>query len=479
MMIMNRFIVAMILLSVCVQMAGASSSLSVQINCQGCFNKVEIPGGWQFYVDEGKTVSLAASLSGGIGEKNYNWTNDGEMISDRASFSLTVVEDIEYVLVVMDDKGSVNKLVKISSRTAKESRCLPSFERDYITLRGGLHDAKYSIGGRFFVEVSLDTGDCRSSDYQFYWRADDENIIFLSPNSIKTEVVVGSGTKIGRVEIEAVITNGIADRNRKIEIEVVKNKTLLFKIGFSEPVLSYTPFSVYCVDFESGSDDGFLYKYSVVLKDEWGKVVDDDFKIGSNRGIPNLKLKPRGIGIYTLELTAWNSYGAFTIVKTTIEVDRGTTGEDIPIIRSPKSISCIVGEVCLIDASKTDRDVSTFRFYNADTGEQLVNPEGHYCSGPKCKHIFTYPGIYRIRIEGNYFNNDNVGINMVTVSVKSVNASTPTPTLKPTPTPPCVSDNNGVRIRPSTMEELRGSSSGGAMGFFWKIIEDFKNALNS
>ena len=435
---MGRKLIMMVavMLFVFTQVAYAADLLSVQVNCQGCSSKAGIPGGYQFNADVGKTITLTAFSTGGVGNKCYEWTKEGRTVCDSASFLLIVAEDAEYILTVTDDAGSVSKLVKIVSRIPKESKCLPSFKTSIAVKSDISGKTEYSAGESFTVKVRLDTRDCPSSNYRFYWRADDENIIFVNPNSTATEVRIGQGIKSGKVKIEAIVTDGVVTRSRQIEIKIVKNTPPQFEIGYSKPVYSYTWFNVHCIDFESGEygdeDNDFLYKCSVVLRNEKGEIVSSSTKIARYGKVSSFRLKPGGIGIKTIELTAWDSHKASTTKNETICVVKGNTGKDVPIVRASDTVYCIVGEVCVIDASATDRDVSSFRFYNADTEEQLANPKGNYCSGPVCNHNFTYPGTYRIRIEANYFNQDNTGYKIVTVVV---NPSDTSVTSDPTPTP--------------------------------------------
>ncbi|MCK5642129.1 MAG: hypothetical protein KAJ19_15095, partial [Gammaproteobacteria bacterium] len=71
---------------------------------------------------------------------------------------------------------------------------------------------------------------------------------------------------------------------------------------------------------------------------------------------------------------------------------------------------------------------STFGFYYSN-GEQIVNSDGDYCSGPVCEFIPTYPGTHEIKITAKYFGNDNIGSKVITVIVSENKTSvTPLPT---------------------------------------------------
>lgn len=473
-----KMMIAVIVALVCIQTVCAVDPLSVQVNCRECSEQ----DGYKFYADAGKSVTLTASSNGGIGSKSYSWTKEGSVVCEYASFALTVAEDnVEYILTVTDNRGSVKKTIEIVPIFSQESKCLPGFIGEIIVTDRVSGREEYSVGDILTARIRIDTRDCPNSDYQFYWMADDENIIFTEPDSTKTEVRIGQGTKNGNVEIEAIITNGKIERSCDVEIEIVSNTPPEFGIEHSEPVCSYTRFDAYCVDFKPGKrgeSGDFLHSCSAVLKNEGGEIVSSVSRTASRGKVSSLRLKPEEIGIYFIEMTVEDSHGAATTMNKTIQVTKGNTGKDIPVVRAPDTIYCIVNEVCRIDASETtrrDKYVSNFRFYNVATKEQLVNPAGHYYSGSVCNHIFTYPGTYRIRIEANYFDEDNIGSKIVTVIVSSGNVFAPTPT--PTATPTSIAVSRPV-VRETIMPEEPEIKEEGFKKFFQDIIDIIKNALN-
>ncbi len=481
---MIRLVLAALVALVCAQIVCAANPLLVQVNCQGCSSEVGIPEGYKFYADVGKSITLTISSSGGIGSKSYNWMENGIIVCNRASFQLTVAEDnVEYALTVADDRGSVSKMVRIIPTFPQKSKCLPDFRGDII-LRDEIRErTEYAAGDAFTLEVKLDRESCSDCpNYKFYWETDNPDIILVSPNSTKTEVKIKQGAKKSDAIVRAVITNGVAIRDREIDIEIVKNTPPQFKIEHSKPVYSYTGFEVWCVDFKPGEQsekNDFLYKCSAVLKNEKGKVVSSASRTASRGKISSLKLKPEGIKVCFIELTAYDSHLASTTVNKTIQVVKGDTGKDIPIVRAPDIIYCIVGKMCRIDASETlnrDKNVSSFGFYDVRTSERLANLEGDYCSGPVCRHNFTYPGTYRIKITANYFDEDNIGSKIVTVIVSPGNVSitpTPTPATIPTskPTKAC------VKISAPEEPETKKRSLEKFFSGIIAIIDTIKNAL--
>ena len=486
---MVRLVSAALVALVCAQGAYAVDPLLVQVSCAECSIKIPVPEGYEFRADAGEEINLAASSTGGVGNKRYEWMKEERIIYKGNSFELTVAEDvIEYILVVTDDRGSVRKVVRIIPISSQTPTCLPDFRSDII-LRDEIRGrTEYAAGDVFTLEVKLDRQSCSDCpNYEFRWETDNQDVILVNPNLTKTEVKIKQGAGRSDAIIRAVITNGVAVRDREIDIRIVKNTPPQFGIEYSKPVCSYTRFDVWRVDFKAGErseKNDFLYKCSVVLKNEKGEIVSSASKTASRGKVSSLRLKPAGIGIYFIEFTAYDSHLAPTTVNETIQVVKGNTGKDIPVIYAPDIVNCIVDEICVIDASETlerDKDVSNFGFYNVATGEQLANPEGHYCSGPKCKHNFTYPGTYRIKITANYFDEENIGSKIVTVVVSSGNVSAmPTPVLMPTIAPtsvvvskPAVPAKTSATKEPET--EKRGLEK--IVSGIIDIIEWFKNAL--
>ena len=492
--LIRKAILVVIVALVCAQAVYAvANPLSVQVSCTGCSDKDFMPGGYEFRADENEKITFAVSSSGGIGSKSYSWVRNGNIVCDRASFQLIVTENVEYILTVTDDGGSVSEIVKIIPIFPQELKCLPGFRRE-ITVHDRVRDrTEYSVGDVFTVKVRLDTNDCLNSNYQFYWTADDENIIFANPNSTETEVRIGQGISNGRVEIKAVIINSFtqAVRSRDTEIKIVSNTPPSeVRIRYDESV-SYTDFKVYCVDFKTGEHrnehDDFVCECSVILRNEIGRIIDSASKtVTRDREIPYLKVKPEGMGVYFIEYVVKDSHGLTSTVNETIEVIKGSTGKDIPIVRAPNTIYCVVNEVCEIDASETrnkDEYVSNFGFYLVDdkgkVKERLANSEGDYCSGPICRYNFTYPGTYRIKITANYFDEDNdeddIGFKIVMVIVSSGDVSvmstpvlvlTPAATSAPTSAPT-------IQIEAGAREEQEGIKE-----YLESLFKAIKNVLN-
>lgn len=488
-----KTVLAIMIILVCAQVVSATEPLSVRVNCQGCSTR----DGNNFYANAGETITLTVSSTGGIGSKSYKWTKGGILVHDSIDpFPITVTENAKYILTVTDRKGYISKTVKIISVSQEKSKCLPSFKSDIIIDDRRNREKEFSVGDTFALSVRLDTRDCSSSNYNLSWIADDKNIIFVNPNSTRTEVRIGQGTKNGRVEIKAIVTNPftIAVRSLDTEIRIVSNTPPQFEIGHDEIIYSYTSFNVWASDFEPGErgeSGDFLYNCSVILRNEQGIIVSRDSKIARGGKVPILSLKPgRKEEIYSIEMMVGDSHGAITAKTKPIgNIKLGKTGKDIPIVSAPDIIYCVVGEVCKIDASETtdeDKDISNLGFYNAKTSERLINSRGDYCSGPICRYNFTYPGTYKIRIEANYFDGDSrreskVGSKIVTVVVSPSNVSiAPTAALTPTATPTIAFIPNPVaRVRTDTIEEHRKKKwSERIISDISNIIDTIKNALN-
>ncbi|MEA1936987.1 MAG: hypothetical protein U9N04_02645 [Patescibacteria group bacterium] len=491
--------IAVVVAFVCAQMVCAAGPLLIKVSCQGCSNEVDIPDGYKFYADAGKSITLTVSSSGGSGDKSYRWIESGAVVCNRASFQSIVAEDdVEYVLVVTDDGGSRSKIIKISP--IQESKCLPSFRRG-INLRDQTRDrVEYSVGDSFTVEARLDTRDCPDSNYQFCWVADDENIIFAKPNSTKTEVRIGQGTRNGKVEIEARITNPSVKfvRSRDIEIKIVGNTPPSeVRIAVHDEPVSYTDFEICCVSFKTGERGNehkdFIRKCSATLKDETGNIIDRASRmVAKDREIPCLRLRPEGVGIYFVEYTVEDSHGLTSTVNEPIEVNKGNTGKDVPVIDTPDTINCVVGEVCKIKTvSRGNRDNATatgFEYWLMHEGkktERLSSSiSGGFCSGPECSQVFEYPGTYTIMIEGRYFEGNNrreskIGSGIVTVIVSSNVSATPmsTPVLTPAMTLTSVVRPTVVFVENATKKIARPEKSGWESFFSW-MAREFKNALS-
>lgn len=483
-----------VLMAVCAQIVCATDVLSVEVNCQGHSREGIIPNGYKFYADEGESITLTAIIDGGAGNEEYLWTKSGTAVCKRGSFQLIVAENVKYILTVTDSGGSVNKTIEIVSISSQKPKCLPDFIGG-ITIRDERGRTEYSAGDIFTVEVRIDTRYCPDSDYELCWTADDENIIFVSPSSAKTEVIIGQGISVGGVEIEVTMTNGKVVRRPEdggIEIEIVKNIPPQFGVEHSEPpIYSGEYFEVWASDFEPSDGD---YSYSATLTNERDEIVSADRAIGRNGEIPHLRLRPNWFqGVYRIDMTVENSHGLSTTATGYVgNIFRGKNDRNAPIARAPDIIYCVVGEVCVIDASETaDRDkyVSNFGFYVVGGGkvkEQLANPEGHFCSGPICKHSFTYPGIREVEIEAKYFDGDDrreseVGTKVVRVVVKSVEPviiTTPTIVITPMPAPTAIPKLvEQIYIETNIIEEPEIEKRG-IRKFLSDIINAIKNALN-
>jgi len=452
---LKKSVLAIIVILLCAQVVCATDPLLIQVACQGCSTQNE----YNFYANAGETITFTVSSTGGTGSKSYKWTKEGVLVHNSvAPFPITVTENAEYNLIVADSRGYISKTIKTFPISQEKSKCLPSFRSDII-LDDRLNREEYSIGDSFELKVYLDEKDCPSPKYELCWITDDPNIIFVSPNSTKTEVIIGQGTKNGDVEIEVIITNPFTKnaRSRNINIEIVSNTPPQFEIEHSKPpIYSCEWFEVWPSNFkpgERGESGDFLHSCSAVLKNENGTIVSSAAPrtAARNGKVPHLRLKPDGFKeIYSIEMTVVDSHGASTIVIGYIgNISRGQNDRNAPVVYAPDTIYCVVNEVCEIDASETthkDRYVSNFRFYDIGAKEQLKNPREDYCSGSVCSHIFTYPGTYRIEIKANYFDKDlddyresEIGSKIVTVivisNVSAIPTLTITPTLKPTPKP--------------------------------------------
>lgn len=414
--------------------------LSTQIRCSGCFNWDHAPGGYIFWVDTGEKITLTAFSVGGTGNKKYEWTDEyGEIVSDFATLDLTFTENIKYTLVVTDDIGYITKTVEIV-QSSSESRCLPSFRS--VAIQDEYRRSEYAVGDVFEVIARL-KDVCPS--YNFYWEADDKNIAFTNPSSIKTDVTIGQGVRNGDVTITAVITNGEVKRKQSVTVKIVSNSPPQISVRYDQPS-SYTKFNVYFDGSTTGKsgdeNNDFIRLVSIDFFDENENLIDSVAKRGyEGREIPYLSFKPEGwLTWYSFNATITDSHGLTSSVNETFEVEKGNTGKDIPVVFvSDDVIYCKTGEVCKINAGETirrDTDVSMFSYYYSN-GEQIVNSNGDYCSGPVCEFIPTYPGAHKIKITAKYFGNDNIGSKIIIVIVGKNETVPVTTNITPTPTPVC------------------------------------------
>ena len=408
--------------------------LSAQIKCSGCYNS----NGDTFWVSTGETIILVAFSSGGVGNKEYKWTAENGEVVLGSSLKLIFTERVEYTLVVTDDIGHVSKTVKIVPASF-ESSCLPSFRS--VTIYDKYGRSEYSARDIFEVRARLkDVRDC--PNYDLYWKADDENIVFTNPNSTKTDVIIGQGVGNGNMTITAVITDGSVVRDEDIVVKIVSNSPPKISVRYDQP-FSYTNFNVYFDGSTTGKNrdenNDFIRLVSINFFDESGNLIDNVVKRGyKERKIPYLTVRPNGKGICFFNATITDSHGLTSDINETLEVKKGNTGKDIPVVFvSDDVVYCEIGEKCKIDASETrtrDPDISTFGFYYSN-GEEIVNSDGDYCSGPVCEFIPTYPGTHEIKITAKYFGNDNIGSKKITVDVNG-NKTKPAliSTLTPAPT---------------------------------------------
>ena len=415
--------------------------LSTQIRCSGCFNWNHAPGGYIFWVDTGEKITLTAFSAGGTGNKKYEWTDEyGEIVSDFATLDLTSTENIKYTLVVTDDIGYITKTVEIV-QSSSGSSCLPSFRS--VAIQDEYRRSEYAVGDVFEVGARLkDVREC--PNYNFYWEADDKNIVFTNSNSIKTDVIIGQGVRSGDITITATITDGSVVRSRDIVIKVVDNTPPeIVSIKHDSP-LSYTRFNVYvdATSGRSGDEGNDFVQCSIIFKNEAGKIIDSDSKTIRSGGFNFVfRLTPEEWGIYSVEVVLKDSHGMTSAIDgETFKVKKGNTGKDIPVVfASNDVIYCKTGEICKIDTSETrrrDSNVSKFGYYYSN-GEEIVNSNGDYCSGPVCKFVPTYPGTHKVKITAKYFGNDNIGSKIITVIVGENETVPVTTTITPTPTPAC------------------------------------------
>jgi hypothetical protein len=412
-----------------------ADALSTQIRCDGCYSWDYAPGGYMFWVDIGEKITLTAFSVGGIGNKEYRWTAENGETVLGSSLELIFTESVKYTLVVTDDIGYITKTVEIV-QSSSGSSCLPSFRS--VAIQDEYRRSEYSAGDIFEVRARLkDTRDC--PNYNFYWEADDENVAFTSPNSIKTDVIIGQGVRKGNMTITAVITNGEIKRKQSVIVKIVANTPPEIVSIRCDESLSYTRFNIYvdAISGKSGNENNDFVRCSIILKNETGRAIDSGFKTIKSGGFNFVfGLRPEGRGIYFVEVILKDSHDMISPIDSKmLKVEKGDTGKDIPVVFvSSDVIYCKVGEMCAINAGETKRrdpDISTFGYYM--NGEQIVNPNGDYCSGPVCKFIPTYPGTNDVKITAKYFGNDNIGSKIITVIVSENKTSI---TLTPTPTQP-------------------------------------------
>ncbi len=425
-------IIAFVLISV--MSVAQAERLFAQVRCEGCYNS----DGSIFWVSAGETIVLTAYSSGGVGNKKYKWTaENGEVVLGN-SLKLIFTERVEYTLVVTDDIGHVSKTVKIVPASS-ESSCLPSFRSVATHDKYGRYE--YSAGDILEVRARLkDVHDC--PNYDLYWKADDENIVFTNPNSIRTDVIIGQGVRNGNMTITAVITDGSVVRDEDIIVKIVSNSPPKISVRYDQP-FSYTNFNVYFDGSTTGKNgdenNDFIWLVSIDFFNENGNLIDSVVKRGyKERAIPYLTVRPNGKGICFFNATITDSHGLTSSINETLEIKKGNTGKDIPVVFvSDDVVYCEIGEKCKIDASRTrkrDPDISTFGFYYSN-GEQIVNSDGDYYSGPVCEFIPTYPGTHEITVTAKYFGNDNIGSKIITVVISEDKTVPATLTPIPAPTP--------------------------------------------
>lgn len=463
--------------------AGAGNlPLSVTVKCNGNCKQDDLTEGY-FWANKGEKITLTAYTEGGLGKKNYLWTESGKQVSASGFYTMTVSDkETTIFLVVSDDGGSIKKTIKVFPKS--EWVCpLPDFSSEVIIEDKITGRTEWSVGSKFALKVKLNSEICSG---KVFWESDSDSVV-LSNSSVKgrvarIDVVVAKQNIRGWAEVKAVITDGNVVRDRKFNIRIVGNTPPKLKMDYENPFSN----SVLSVDLsksttgENGNENNDFFSSVSAELIKNGSVMDSVKITPNNKVIPLLGLHTGEMGNdYQLRVKITDSQG-ITVSETTgkFTVFEGNSKKDLLIMKVVAPNICYVNQKCKIDASNVSRRYDGnvyFRFYDIThrDKEELSNAIGGYCQSEICWHIFPYSGNYTIRVEAKS-KNGRTGVQELTITVID-NSTVVKPTISATPkqtpkTAPTIPQKKALAPMSASAQKYPQNSSSSSFPAMTEII---------
>ncbi len=396
---MNKInmIVILIAISVLVPTTLGAEMLDFRGSCTGCTRVVN--DNIDFYADIGNEIIISVSASGGYGNKNYEVKNElGDVVCTKSSCRIKVEEGIEsFKITVSDDSGFVEKSIKIHS--ISKNICLPRI----VSISVEKEEKKAVVGET--IQLSARLSGCDKEDYEIYWVSSSEEIQINNPSSLKTTITIMKKDRSSQnPSIFLLVTSG--DQKRKsdeIDFQIFEKRPLKdIEIVLSDPIYSYTDFTVYC---NSDEDVNFIRKCSATLFDYEGNIVDRDSSSTREKKNLQLTLTPGSANVHKLKVDVIdNANEVYHPFNDNISVKMGKTYKDIPSTKDiPKEIHCFRGEDCVINIqnniSFAQGDILVSYFVNE---EELRNKDGRICVSVQCTLNLTSVGDFDISFFEKY-----------------------------------------------------------------------------
>lgn len=411
----------------------------VDVACESCGQLIDsATASKTFKIDQGTAFTLSAP---GIDEGHfYHWEENGKNVGKGASLAQTAENDTRYALVKNFPNGQRQNVFWVTLKVIKKSVCPPPGFDSEIHIDGDeyLKDQKKNvvIGQEYDLWIDIKESDCQ--DYSVEWSITPEVADFASANSRETTMTVN---RYSAQNPELAVKIFDAERKRSVakhtHLAVVKAFPPHLEIRY-DAARSYTPFKVYLNGTKPGT--GYIEHIAASLYDSDGDMVADDYAdVDENDPLPVLKLKPDAAGEYELRVSVTDNYGKSTEENKKIVATEGDTGEDDPVFQKQKTIECVEGQICVINAldmvSGGKENIGKIEFKNS-AGKKITNYKGDDCCCGECAY-WPAAGTHTVKIIVYEFGDDDDGTEtFVTVNVLANNSAPMPEPQEPLPQPP-------------------------------------------
>lgn len=327
---------------------------------------------------------------------------------------------------------SVLLFSEIPLSKAYEDTCLPEFLTDGITIEPN----KTSVvsGEVFWLKTKYSKPrDCVG--YSFSWTTDNPDVIFGNASLKETKATIRPGALSGgkNIIIKAVLSHGARRIEQEAEIRIISANSPPSASLNHDPAFSFTSFNVGCKNSKTGNgfnEEGDRVQYCkatlYVIRNGQQVPISEDSTTANEKGeLSQMRLKPAELGDYFIKLEVKDLFGATSIIEEPLEVNKGNTGNDIPVVFINSTLTCFRGEECVFDASETrrrDDNVSVFNYWLMNNGKEtsmLKDLKGINCMTSVCPHVFNNTGTLQVKVTANYFRQTKIGYKIVTVTIKN------------------------------------------------------------
>ncbi len=343
-------------------------------------------------------------------------------------------------------------LIGFSPVRAASDNCLPEFESGIIfdPDNPAKQPTVFTPGESIKVKIDIGrTSGCTGYEYGF--KSDNPYIYFDNTEkkygSIEAIMSIDPNIGMGKnPKITAILSHGIISIENETEIQIVSNTPPKAEATYPDNWPSFTSFTVDCSGSMSGNgfneSDDRVWRCKAVVMDENGEKVisDDEKKAAPGQKMPLLNLKTGAKEVNQIIVEVEDTLGVTSEIDGLIDIDKGDTGRDVPIVRIDDLINCYAGEECFLDASETrnrDENVSKLEFWIMEGNREVkqMGNSGGICAALICKYIFQNSGTFQVKVKAYYFMQKKFGHKIVSVNVINRPATSITSDMPAQPIP--------------------------------------------